>query len=819
MEPLRKELAEGVFLTYVPAAKFKTGVLGAQLITPLEESTVAAGALLPAVLRRGTTAHRDMRSIAAELDRLYGASVAYTVRKKGENQCLGFVGSFLDERYVPGGERLLEPMADLLGELLLDPLTRNGRFLADYVESEKENLIDAIESILNDKRDYADARLLQEMCRGERYGIDRLGTVEGVEKLTNQTLYRYYSELLATARIELFYCGSADCARVEGALDRALAALPRERVAEPAVAERVGAPETVREITETMDVTQAKLAMGYRAASEDTPALLLANLIFGGYSNSKLFLNVREKLSLCYYASSGYHRSKGIITVSSGIEAQNYEVARREIAAQLEAGILSWTGCDGAVGGYRRADRAARGRHARARRRGGAEHPARHGLFPHRKGGRGAMKWNETNYPRIGETVLRTTLPNGLTVAVVPKPLYRKRYAFFTTRYGGMDMRFRLDGVWHDTPAGIAHYLEHKMFDTEDGNALQELSQNGAEPNAFTSNATTAYYFDCTEHFEENLKILLSFVSVPYFTQESVDKERGIIGQEIRMVEDTPDWRVYTNLLECLYHSSPARVAIAGTVESIAEITPKTLYACHKAFYDPANMMLCVVGDVKPDEIAAIAEEILPNSRGEVIERDYGQEDMRVVEKCRREAMEVSMPQFLVGFKCPPAADGAALMRQDIIADIACDILLGDSSPLYQRLYDKGLINGSFGGGFDQLPGIAYLYAGGDSDAPETVVRAILDEAQRLAREGVDEAFYQQLRRASFGSTLRALNSFENIAVSVADGAFRGFDPFRFPEVYDSVTRADVEAFLRESIVEERNALSILIPKKEGASQ
>ena len=300
------------------------------------------------------------------------------------------------------------------------------------------------------------------------------------------------------------------------------------------------------------------------------------------------------------------------------------------------------------------------------------------------------MKWNETNYPRIGETVLRTTLPNGLTVAVVPKPLYRKRYAFFTTRYGGMDMRFRLDGVWHDTPAGIAHYLEHKMFDTEDGNALQELSQNGAEPNAFTSNATTAYYFDCTEHFEENLKILLSFVSVPYFTQESVDKERGIIGQEIRMVEDTPDWRVYTNLLECLYHSSPARVAIAGTVESIAEITPETLYACHKAFYDPANMMLCVVGDVKPDEIAAIAEEILPESRGEVIERDYGQEDMRVVEKCRREAMEVSMPQFLVGFKCPPAADGAALMRQDIIADIACDILLGDSSPLYQRLYDKG---------------------------------------------------------------------------------------------------------------------------------
>ena len=429
------------------------------------------------------------------------------------------------------------------------------------------------------------------------------------------------------------------------------------------------------------------------------------------------------------------------------------------------------------------------------------------------------MTWNETRYPRIGETVLRTTLPNGLSIAIVPKPLYRKRYAFFTTRYGGMDMRFRRNGTWYDTPAGIAHYLEHKMFDTEDGNALQTLSQNGAEPNAFTANSITAYYFDCTEHFEENLKILLSFVSVPYFTQESVDKERGIIAQEIRMVEDTPDWKIYTNLLECLYRSSPARVAIAGTVESIAEITPETLYECHRAFYDPANMMLCVVGDVTPDEIAAIAEDILPQGHGEHIERDYGCEDLNIVEKRRYETMEVSMPQFLVGFKCAAVSGGEALMRQDLIADMACDILLGDSSPLYQRLYDKGLINGSFGGGFDQLPGIAYFYAGGDSDAPDEVVRAILDEAQRLAREGVDEAFYQQIRRASFGSTLRALNSFENIAVSLADGTFRGFDPFRFPELYDSVTRADVEAFLRESVVAERSAISILQPKKEGTPQ
>lgn len=422
-------------------------------------------------------------------------------------------------------------------------------------------------------------------------------------------------------------------------------------------------------------------------------------------------------------------------------------------------------------------------------------------------------------YPRIGETILRTTLSNGLELRIIPKPGYQKRYAFFATRYGGMDMKFKWGENWYNTPAGIAHYLEHKMFDTEEGNALQELSQNGAEPNAFTANSITAYYFDCTEHFEQSLRILLSFVSVPYFTDESVEKERGIISQEIRMVEDTPDWRVYTNLLSCLYHSSPARVAIAGTVESIAEIDASTLYACHKAFYDPSNMILCVVGDIDAEEIIHITQEILPESHGETIARDYGHEDMSISQKTKRETMEISMPQFLVGFKCHAETEGDALLRQSLIADIACEILLGDSSPLYHRLYEQGLINGSFSGGFDQLPGIAYLYAGGDSLHPETVVKAILDEAKRLCSEGIEEQFYQQIRRASFGATLRSFNSFENIAVSMTDGYFRNFDPFRFPEIYDTITRTDVENFLKENILEQRSAVSILEPKKEGKSQ
>ena len=415
-------------------------------------------------------------------------------------------------------------------------------------------------------------------------------------------------------------------------------------------------------------------------------------------------------------------------------------------------------------------------------------------------------------YKRIGESVYSQRLPNGLEVRVVPKPGYAKKYAFFATRYGGMDTRFCLNGQWLDTPAGIAHYLEHKMFDTKEGNALQELAKNGAEPNAFTSNAMTGYYFDSTDHFEENLEILLSFVSIPYFTEESVAKEQGIIGQEIRMIEDNPDWQIYTRMLECLYSSSPARTSIAGTVESISHITAETLYDCHKAFYTPSNMILTVVGDVDPVHVVDLARRILPREGGPVIPRDYGDEPETVAQAETSRTMEVSCPQFLAGFKCRPAKDGEDYMRLAVIGDIACDILLGDSSPLYLRLYDQGLINTSFGGSFEMMPGIAYLYAGGDSKDARTVAAEIQKEADRLVREGIDEAFYQQVTRAAFGSNLRGLNSFENIAVSLTEGYFHGYDPFRFPEVFDSITKEDVTAFLRDNIRAERMVLSEIVP-------
>lgn len=418
-------------------------------------------------------------------------------------------------------------------------------------------------------------------------------------------------------------------------------------------------------------------------------------------------------------------------------------------------------------------------------------------------------------YPRLGEQAIWHTLPNGLPVCVVPKEGYSRKYAMFATRYGGMDMRFEKDGEWLDTPAGIAHYLEHKMFDTAEGNALQELAKNGAEPNAFTSNAMTAYYFDSTEHFFENLKILLSFVSIPYFTEESVAKEQGIIAQEIGMIEDNPEWQVYKNLMQCLYEKSPARVPVAGSVESISRITAQTLYDCHKAFYTPSNMCLVVVGDVDAEEVFRIAEEVLPKESGAAICRDYG-EDEDLVPKHKRscEQMEVAMPTFLVGFKCPNAPQGNERIRNNVIGDLACDILMGDSSPLFARLYSEGLVNGSFGCAYDLLPGVAYVYAGGDSNDPEVVKKAILDEAKRLVEEGIDEDYYQRVRRAVFGTSLKSLNSFESIAVSMVEGCFNGFDAYRFPEVFDSITKQDLIDFIRSFIREENAAMSIIEPKE-----
>ena len=339
----RRELFPGVWLRTVHTSKFKSSYLSVTLLTPLNKETAGANALIPEVLRRGTAVHPDMESLSAALDELYGGAIEPVVRKRGETQCVGFVASFLDDAYALKGEKILEPAAALVGELLLKPYSQDGAFCPDYTAGEKANLIDHIRAQINDKRSYALQRLSQEMCRYEAFGVDRLGSEEHVAAITPASLWQRYQELLRTAQVEIYYCGSAHPDRVAEAMKSALEKLPvNENRIDPDCSVRVCAGLEPVVVEEAMDVSQGKLALGFRTGGitcweEDFPSLYMCVAIFGGTSLSKLFMNVREKLSLCYYASASLEKMKGLMTVSSGIEFENYQTAKDEILAQLEA--------------------------------------------------------------------------------------------------------------------------------------------------------------------------------------------------------------------------------------------------------------------------------------------------------------------------------------------------------------------------------------------------------------------------------------------------------------------------------------------------
>jgi predicted Zn-dependent peptidase len=337
------ELSPRVTLTCAATDKFKTGVLSVNLITQLSREDAAKNALLPKVLRRGTSTLPDMRSLSEAFDDLYGARIVPLVRKKGELQCVGFYSDFIDDDYVPGDERVLERVTALLGEMLLSPATSGGQLLGEYVESEKRNLIDEIRAEINNKRAYAQAALWRNMCADEAFGVNKLGDEKTASAITAHSLTAQYKKLIDTAKVEVFYIGSAAPERVQVAVSAALAGLPKTKAEEIAGTEirlNPTAPE-VRRFTEKLDVTQGKLSLGFRMGetmlAPDYAALSVFNAAFGNSVTSKLFLNVREKLSLCYYASSGIEKHKGVMIVSSGVEFANFERAYDEILKNLDA--------------------------------------------------------------------------------------------------------------------------------------------------------------------------------------------------------------------------------------------------------------------------------------------------------------------------------------------------------------------------------------------------------------------------------------------------------------------------------------------------
>lgn len=420
------------------------------------------------------------------------------------------------------------------------------------------------------------------------------------------------------------------------------------------------------------------------------------------------------------------------------------------------------------------------------------------------------------DYDTIGESLYTETLKNGLTVNVVRKPGYSISYAVFGTNYGGAHRRFKLGGQWHDTPAGVAHFLEHKLFDMPDGdNALSTLSANGAQPNAFTSSGMTCYYFDCTQGFEENLRQLVKFVSTPYFTEESVDKEQGIIGQEIGMVEDSPDYVVYNRLMRLLYEHNPVRDQVAGSVESIAQISAETLYNCHRAFYSPSNMVLCAAGDIDPETVVKIAEEILPEELHERPVVDLGEsESLYPLDTFHSESMEVSAPQFIIGAKVQPAEKGDARLRQKIVSQLALRTLFGSSGSFYTSLYEQGLLNRDYDYETDFTAGTATIMISGESSDPQRVLSEVKACVAATAGNGLDSAAFERARKASFGARLRGLEDFDSECISLLSGCFDGYCSLDSFKVLESVTKEECERFIVDNMADDRLAMSLVVPVK-----
>ena len=412
-----------------------------------------------------------------------------------------------------------------------------------------------------------------------------------------------------------------------------------------------------------------------------------------------------------------------------------------------------------------------------------------------------------------GETVERIDHPSGLTIYVYPKAGFRSSYAIFGTRYGSIDTTFVKDGKTIEVPEGIAHYLEHKLFENEDCDAFAKYAKTGASANAFTSFDVTAYLFSCSDNLKDSLEILLDFVQKPYFTEQTVQKEQGIIGQEIRMCDDSPDRRVLFNLLRAMYRDHPVRVDIAGTVESISHITPELLYDCYYTFYNLHNMVLCVAGNVTKEDVLEVADRVLIPAKEQSLSMAPIDEPDEVLDRYIEEEMPVSAPLFYIGYKC--SVDGIYLSTKTMIAcEMIVELLCGLGSELYEELMAKGLINDSFGGEFFEGRSFALMMVGGESTDPKAVQSILADAIASMAQNGVDAARFENLRASFYGRFLRRFNNVENAATGIMDDHFHDRKPFAYLEAIKELTVDEVNTILREWMTPAHTTLSVINVKE-----
>ena len=408
-------------------------------------------------------------------------------------------------------------------------------------------------------------------------------------------------------------------------------------------------------------------------------------------------------------------------------------------------------------------------------------------------------------------------LPSGLTVLVRPMPGYSGTHVIYATRFGSIDRDFRLNGREVHLPAGVAHFLEHKMFEDQDGDAFAKFAKTGANANAFTSFDRTCYLFTATQQLDESLDVLLGMVGHPYFTEQTIAKEQGIIGQEIKMYDDSADWRLITGLCECLYHSHPIRSDIAGSCESIAEITPEMLYDCCEAFYAPGNMVLAAAGNTTMEQVlAACARHGLLDPRPEErVQRLWADEPMTLAAAEKRIRMPVSKPCFGLGFKEAPLAPDD--LRSEMLYDLVLCCICGGMSPLYRRLYDSGLTNPGFGGEVLRVDGCCCILFTGESDEPDTVKQLLLDEIEQVRRAGIDREVFTLCKNEKYGQLIENLENVEDSASQMADFALSGQTVAQQISMLAGLTAEDADAALQHILCTDRMATMYILP--DGTAQ
>lgn len=411
----------------------------------------------------------------------------------------------------------------------------------------------------------------------------------------------------------------------------------------------------------------------------------------------------------------------------------------------------------------------------------------------------------------LGEQYYEIDHKSGLKIFVMEKPDYSGAFAMFGTKYGSVDTCFRIKGQtdYISVPEGIAHFLEHKLFESEELDAFQRFNETGANANAFTSFDRTCYIFQCAGEFEKNLEILLDFVKHPYFTEETVQKEQGIIGQEIRMYQDNPDWQVLFNLLRGIYHNNPVRIDIAGTIDSIAQINAELLYSCYNTFYNLSNMALSVAGNVTKEQVLAIADRILKAEEPVCFEQIVPEEPTTVLQNYIEEDLGVDIKKFALGFK-ETLSDILPTPKHTLVMNIALDVIAGKVSPLYSRLMDEGLINTSFGKEYFTGRGFSCGNFTGESHNPEKVKDEIINEIEKIISEGIaDEDFEVSLKKL-YGAHIFGYNDVDDLAGNLIDAYFGGYGLFDTVEIYKEVTKQDVEKAIAESFQKDNCCLSVI---------